>query len=143
MTIQSKDYYKLILWEIAVRICCNDKTDMKTKKLQVSAIVQIRSRLDNYSERGIVPFLINEIAKKKGEMVINATTKSELAKILALKCPHYDGNTFVPDKYMIPEEEIIMWSETSFIAPLNGAAQKRYQELFSKLFPKQAKDIFG
>ena len=143
MLEHSKDYYKDILWEIAVRICCNDKTDMKTKKLQVSAIVQIRSRLDNYSERGIVPFLINEIAKKKGEMVINATTKSELAKILALKCPHYNGNTFVPDKYIIPEEEIIMWSETSFIAPLNDAAQKRYQELFSKLFPKQAKDIFG
>lgn len=143
MTIQSKDYYKLILWKIVFQIGCNDKTDMKTKELQVSAIKQVRSRLENYSARGIVPFLINEIAKKKGEMILNAATKTELNNILSLKCPHYDGNTFVPDKYMIPEEEIIMWSETSFIAPLNGAAQKRYQELFSKLFPKQAKDIFG
>ena len=123
-------------------IGCNEKTDMEMKMLQVDAIKAIRARLEKYSSRKIVDFLINNIAKKKGEMVLNATSKTELQKIVALKCPQNDGNMFVPDKYSVPEEEIIMWSETSLIAPLNSAGQKRYMELFQQLFPITAKDIF-
>ena len=142
MEIRSSDYYKVILFKYVFLIGCNEKTDMEMKMLQVDAIKAIRARLEKYSSRKIVDFLINNIAKKKGEMVLNATSKTELQKIVALKCPQNDGNMFVPDKYSVPEEEIIMWSETSLIAPLNSAGQKRYMELFQQLFPITAKDIF-
>ena len=142
MQIRSSDYYKVILFKYVFLIGCNEKTDMEMKMLQVDAIKAIRARLEKYSSRKIVDFLINNIAKKKGEMILNATSKTELQKIVALKCPQNDGNMFVPDKYSVPEEEIIMWSETSLIAPLNSAGQKRYMELFQQLFPITAKDIF-
>lgn len=35
-------------------------------------------------------------------------------------------------------EELMLWSETSYRGPLVPAGNKRYQELFQKIMPKEA-----
>lgn len=62
-------------------------------------------------------------------------------KILKPQFPYYNGNRFVPDKYSVPEEELICWSEASMIAPLNDVAFQRYMELFRDILPEQSKLI--
>lgn len=37
---------------------------------------------------------------------------------------------------------MLVWSLTSLKAPLNDPAYKRYEELFCRLLPEKAKDVF-
>ena len=65
-----------------------------------------------------------------------------MERIITPRAPYFDGNRFIPDKYSIPEEELIVWSETSLKGPLIAAASDRYRELFTIVFPERAKEIF-
>ena len=56
---------------------------------------------------------------------------------------NFNGNRFTPDKYSIPEEELIAWSETSLKGPLPPEAFNRCRELFNAIFPEESKTIFG
>ena len=64
-------------------------------------------------------------------------------KVMSTQPPTFDGNKFLPDQYNVPEEEIILWAETSLQAPLNLMGFARYKELFEMLFPDQALEVFG
>lgn len=75
-------------------------------------------------------------------MIMNASSKTEMEKVMKIKPPYFDGNKFIPDQYNVPEEEMIAWSQTSLQAPLDEAGFKRYKELFVQIFPEQAKAIF-
>lgn len=81
------------------------------------------------------------ILKRKGMMILCTTSKSELERIIKPRCPHFDGNKFVPDEYHVPQEELIAWSETSLKAPLNQAGHNRYLELFQMIFPKKYEEL--
>ena len=76
------------------------------------------------------------IADKKGKMIMETSSKTEMEKVLKPHAPHYNGNEFFPDKYNVLEEELICWSETSLKSPLNDAGNKRYMQLFSEVFPE-------
>ncbi len=123
-------------------IIVGEKSD-KVLELQFSALRKLQSQLHYYAERGFHEKLIYAIAEKKGEMIIHATTKSEMERIMQAKAPHYDGGKFIPGENSIPEEELICWSETSLKGPLIPAAMKRYMELFRQCFPEEAQIVLG
>ena len=74
-------------------------------------------------------------------MIMSADSKTEVNKILRPKAPHYDGVRFVSDRYLLPEEELICWSEASLRAPLNEAGYRRYMELFQRAFPEESEAL--
>lgn len=115
----------------------------KLQKLRFEAMGQLQSRLTHYRELGYVEDLLCAIARKKSAMIVDASSKTEIKKVMALPSPYFDGNRFIPDKYDVSEEEMIFWAETSLRAPLNEPGFKRYKELFGQIFPEQAKEIFG
>ena len=85
--------------------------------------------------------LISEISKRKIAFVLSVTSKTEMDKVIKPSKSHYNGAQFIPGKYDIPEEELISWSETSFLGPLNHVGHKRYLELFAQVFPDKSKEI--
>ena len=58
-----------------------------------------------------------------------------MKKFLQPRCPHYDGEKFIEDPYIIPEEELICWSYASLRFPLNSIGAARFQEVFKRVFP--------
>ncbi len=114
----------------------SDNTD-HIKELQLSALGQLRSYLRHYQSLGYMDRLIYTIAEKKCKLLLEITTKADMEKLIKPRCPQFDGNKFVTDELMIPEEELIGWSQASLSAPLNGAAFKRYMELFKQVLPQE------
>lgn len=109
--------------------------------LRLSALGELHGRLRAYEKLGYIPELIDPIAEKKCAMILKATSKAEMEKILTPHCPHYDGSKFVPNEYNIPEEELICWSQVSLRAPLNEIGHRRYMDLFRSLFPGVLEEV--
>ena len=84
----------------------------------------------------------NILGNPRESIVFTQIRRADMARLMKPKPPLYDGNNFIPDEFHIPEEELICWSETSMLVPLNSAGCKRYQELFRQLLPDVAKKIF-
>jgi len=113
----------------------------KIKELRLQALKELYSYLRHYEELGIVDKLICRIAEKKIDMIMQIKNKEEKDAVIKPKCPYFDGNKFIPDKYNVPEEELICWSEASLNAPLNEKGFNRYMELLKKIFPNEEKEI--
>lgn len=111
----------------------------RIRMLRFTAMKEVQKYLWHYQKLGYMPKLLFAIAEKKCELIGSITSKAEMEKVIEPHCPHYNGNQFVPDKYSIPEEELICWSQTSLQAPLNDAGFKRYMELFKEVFPEESK----
>lgn len=111
--------------------------------LRFQALQELRSYLMHYQKQGYMPRLLYAIAEKKGKLICTISSKTEMDKLLEPRCPYYDGNRFVPDALCIPEEELICWSETSFLGPLNEVGFKRYMELFQQVLPEEYEQVFG
>lgn len=133
----------LALAPYIAEIIANPDMSEKVKQLQIDAIIQLKARLAFYQECGYMETLLCAIAKKRAKMIIDTSTKTEMEKVMKIRPPYFDGNKFVSDKYSVPEEEIISWSETSLLGPLNDIGYRRYRELFEQIFPEQAKIILG
>ena len=111
----------------------------------------LQGLIHHYDERGYTEKLLNGIAEKKGAMIMSASSKTEMDKILKPKAPHFDGVRFIADRfdgvrfiadrYLLPEEELICWSEASLRAPLNEYAFRRYMELFCRMFPEESEAL--
>ena len=67
-------------------------------------------------------------------MLSEATTVKDLRAVSDVPKPHYNGNRVIPSDFSVPEEEIMIWSLTSELGPLNDAGFRRYMELFEELF---------
>ena len=106
-----------------------------------AALRKIMGRADAYKKEGFLEEIICKFVQKKAEMILRATKKSELNEIIQMPKPHFDGNKLIPDKYSIPEEELICWCETSLRGPLNEYGFLRYMEVFRQVFPESSKEI--
>ena len=100
-------------------------------------------QLAAFREKGYMESLLSAIARKKADMIMSITSKTEMEKLMNPRPPHFDENKFIPDKYLTPEEELIAWSETSLLTPLKEAGVRRCKELLMQVFPEQVKEIFG
>ena len=73
---------------------------------------------------------------------MQAETKGEITEILKLSKPHFDGKKFVyTSPYAVEEEELLLSSLTSLLAPLRDEGDRRYPDLFEKCLPQLAEKI--
>ena len=122
-------------------LICSEGISEKVFALRFDALKMLQGLIHHYDERGYSDTLLNGIAEKKGAMIMSASSKTEMDKILKPKAPHFDGVRFVADRYLLPEEELICWSEASLRAPLNEYAFRRYMELFCRMFPEESEAL--
>ena len=61
---------------------------------------------------------------------MDAKSKAEIKKIMEPSEPVFNGVVLFTDPYLLPEEELICWSEVSLRTSLNKYGVKRYQETF-------------
>lgn len=108
---------------------------------RLDAIEKVMQYVQTYRENGILPWLTDRVLEKKLEWIKAAQTKAELAEIAKPSVPHYTGGGFFEGKYHVKEEEMILWSQASLMAPLNQTGYNRYMELFREFFPKEAGEI--
>lgn len=134
-----EDYMTVIISYIA-EIAVSDAAD-QVKKLRLGAISSLQRCLRYYRQLGYMPKLLYAIADKKCRMIISATTKAEMQKLIRPNCPHYDGAGFIPAAYSVPEEELICWSETSLKGPLTAEGFQRYMELFKQVLPEESRRL--
>ena len=110
---------------------------------KIDALRKIIGRANLYRKDGFLEDIICGFVQKKADMILHATRKGELNEITKPAKPYYDGNEIrSSSQYDTEEEEMILWSITSFAGPLVLAGNERYKKLFCKLLPEQAKQIF-
>ena len=131
----------VVLIPYFAELICDESKTLKVLTLQFDALRQLGVYLRFYERRGYQDRLIIAIGEKKAEMILATTSKAEMEKVLKPSCPHYNGASFIPGEYSVPEEELICWSETSLRGPLTSHAVKRYMELFRQVFPDNAEAL--
>ena len=128
------DFEMVIFFAFAEIVMDEDASD-DLKSLRIDALKKVQRSLNHYHHLGYIPELTRAIAEKKCRMIKEATSKSEMEKFLQPRCPRYDGERFIEDPYIIPEEELICWSYASLRFPLNSIGTARFQEVFKRVFP--------
>ena len=128
------DFEMVIFFAFAEIVMYEDASD-DLKSIRIDALKKVQRSLNHYHHLGYIPELTRAIAEKKCRMIKEATSKSEMEKFLQPRCPRYDGEKFIEDPYIIPEEELICWSYASLRFPLNSIGAARFQEVFKRVFP--------
>ena len=128
------DFEMVIFFAFAEIVMDEDASD-DLKSLRIDALKKVQRSLNHYHHLGYIPELTRAIAEKKCRMIKEATSKAEMQKFLQPRCPRYDGEKFIEDPYIIPEEELICWSYASLRFPLNSIGAARFQEVFKRVFP--------
>lgn len=135
---EATDDFQVVMAPYIEAIAASDDSE-KICNLRLWAVKEMQQYLWHYKELGYMPKLLCAIARKKCEMLLTLTTKAEIERLVRPQCPQYDGNQFIPNKYSIPEEELILWRETSLRAPLNEVGYQRYRELFQHVLPDESR----
>lgn len=133
MSESTKNNLELEIFLAVVEVSNSDKMALE-KAAALMALIPI---MRTYRKAGFLEdALIRPIIWKKIAFINEAVSVSQLKDILKLPKVRYDGCKIRPvGEYAIPEEELIMWSETSLRGPLISEAYKRYAELFQQVFP--------
>lgn len=114
----------------------------KLRNLRFSALMTAHSRAVSFAKSGFDLLLTEPIYKKRAELILKATSATEINKILLPAKPHYDGNKIVNrSPYPIDEEELLIWSEVSMKAPLSPVGFDRFAELFEKIYHIAVADL--
>ena len=128
------DFEMVIFFAFAEIVMDEDASD-DLKSIRIDALKKVQRSLNHYHHLGYIPELTRAIAEKKCQMIKEATSKSDMEKFLQPRCPRYDGEKFIEDPNIIPEEELICWSYASLRFPLNSIGAARFQEVFKRVFP--------
>lgn len=114
----------------------------------ISEISQNNSKLINISRKYVlgtqdIELITDEmIVSKKFKHIKEAETVNDIKLIMGKPEIIFNGNKIIPKhKWVLPEEEIMVWSLTSLKAPLSTEGMARYLELFEELFPEKLKLI--
>ena len=127
--------FEMVIFFAFAEIVMDEDASNDLKSLRIDALKKVQRSLNHYHHLGYIPELTRAIAEKKCRMIKEATSKSEMEKFLQPRCPRYDGEKFIEDPYIIPEEELICWSYASLRFPLNSIGAARFQEVFKRVFP--------
>ena len=127
--------FEMVIFFAFAEIVMDETASDDLKSLRIDALKKVQRSLNHYHHLGYIPELTRAIAEKKCRMIKEATSKSEMEKFLQPRCPRYDGEKFIEDPYIIPEEELICWSYASLRFPLNSIGAARFQEVFKRVFP--------
>lgn len=115
----------------------------RLKKAIVRELLAVKRKVSQEAERGILFGLLLGMAEKKSRIICGAESLSQLAEMVKPCIPYWNGGEFRPGKYHVLEEELLIWSELSLEVVLNEDGYKRYEQLFTELFPEGAEKIFG
>ena len=127
--------FEMVIFFAFAEIVMDEEASDGLKSIRIDALKKVQRSLNHYRHLGYIPELTRAIAEKKCRMIKEATSKSEMEKFLQPRCPRYDGEKFIEDPYIIPEEELICWSYASLRFPLNSIGAARFQEVFKRVFP--------
>jgi len=127
--------FEMVIFFAFAEIVMDENASDDLKSLRIDALKKVQRSLNHYHHLGYIPELTRAIAEKKCRMIKEATSKSEMEKFLQPRCPRYDGEKFIEDPYIIPEEELICWSYASLRFLLNSIGAARFQEVFKRVFP--------
>ena len=127
--------FEMVIFFAFAEIVMDEEASDGLKSIRIDALKKVQRSLNHYRHLGYIPELTRVIAEKKCRMIKEATSKSEMEKFLQPRCPRYDGEKFIEDPYIIPEEELICWSYASLRFPLNNIGAARFQEVFKRVFP--------
>ena len=127
--------FEMVIFFAFAEIVMDETVSDDLKSVRIDALKKVQRSLNHYHHLGYIPELTRAIAEKKCRMIKEATSKSEMEKFLQPRCPRYDGEKFIEDPYIIPEEELICWSYASLRFPLNSIGAARFQEVFKRVFP--------
>lgn len=127
--------FEMVIFFAFAEIVMDETASDDLKSIRIDALKKVQRSLNHYHHLGYIPELTRAIAEKKCRMIKEATSKSEMEKFLQPRCPRYDGEKFIEDPYIIPEEELICWSYASLRFPLNSIGAARFQEVFKRVFP--------
>ena len=127
--------FEMVIFLAFAEIVMDEDASDDLKSLRIDALKKVQRSLNHYHHLGYIPELTRAIAEKKCRMIKEATSKSEMEKFIQPRCPRYDGEKFIEDPYIIPEEELICWSYASLRFPLNSIGAARFQEVFKRVFP--------
>ena len=119
-----------------VAVMLDTSISEKVQSLRIDALRRVPPITDYYYRNFHNEHLVMAVCVKKIAFILEATTAREMDLILSSPKIHYNFEKVVPsNKYVIPEEEIMVWSLTSAIAPLNDEGFKRFKEVFIGVFP--------
>jgi hypothetical protein len=110
------------------------------KELRVDALRCVTLIIEHYYSRfGRHNSIIAVIGEKKIAQILEATLKSEMDLIVSPPRVHYNFREVVPsNRFVIPEEELLIWSLTSLAAPLVRDGFVRFMKVFIEVFPEYA-----
>lgn len=133
------------IYRHAKRQVLEDETKtLKQRETLLAALKQIKRRAAGYAADYFLPGLVLGFSLEKSRMVAAAESLSELKEILKPSVPVLGGNgEFQSGKYGVLEEEMILLSKASLEAPFTSAGYRRYEAVFTELFPEEAEQIFG
>lgn len=78
-----------------------------------------------------------ELICKKLQQIKECNTCTDLNMIMDKPKVRYNFGEAIPEnKWVLPEEEIMLWSKLSLKCVLNDAGYTRYRTLFRELFPE-------
>ena len=141
-THETTSYLFLIAQKFAELLSDPEKSDA-IAELKFQTLRDLLAQLNSLQARSFHVVLLCGIAEKKGDMILNAKSKTELQSIMHPKAPYFNGREFQSGPYLTPEEELICWSEASLRAPLNSAGYERFKQLFQEVLPEEAAELWG
>ena len=86
--------FNLALISLVAELASQQDISDSLRTLRLNAISQLTAHLNYYKKLGYIDRLLYAIAEKKGKMILETTSKTEMEKLLKARAPHYNGNTF-------------------------------------------------
>lgn len=111
--------------------------DDRIRDLRTQGTKRIFEIVHGYQKQRFNKDLLLQVLRKKGNMILNASTSKEVEEIIKPSQPRYVGGKIVPKtEYYVEEEELILWSMTSLYGKLIPEGNERYMELFQSIHPE-------
>ena len=116
------------------QLVTDDTLIEKMRSRKFAAVQKAAAITDAYAKAGIREDLVDTIMEKKTNLILSAKTIEEVDRAASQPKPHYTGGEWIDDPLSVPEEELVIWSQTSLKGPLTHAGQQRYLSVFKKVF---------
>jgi hypothetical protein len=111
------------------------------REARIDALHQAMGLVNQYEKWGFRSDLLDVIMEKKAALIQSSDTLETVRKAAMPPSPRYTGASWLEDPLTVPEEELILWSQTSLSGPLAEHTFKRFVTLFMKVFQVSELDL--
>lgn len=125
----------------AVQIAEDDTVSEKVMDMRLGALRELKQCARYYFGEGFMAKMCADFLRDKVQFLLQAATKGEIKEILTLPRPKYNGSKIVAgSKHDSITEELFIWSQTSFLAPLSSEGCDRMMALMKQYFGDEVYD---